>query len=64
MSVFKDFQGLEGVWGGVLGSFSEGILGGSWRVEGREKEGRRGSILKVFSAIFSCFQPFSAVFSF
>ena len=40
--VFRDFQGLEGVWGGVLGSLLEGILGGSWRVKGREKGRGRG----------------------
>ena len=56
MSVFKDFQGLEGVLGGVLGSLLEGILGGSWRVEvGKREAGGRG-ILKAFSAVFSGFQ--------
>ena len=36
---FQRFWGLEGVLGSVLGSLLEGILGGSWRVEGREKGG-------------------------
>ena len=58
MSVFKDFQGLEGVLGGVLGSLLEGILGGSWRVEVGKREAGGGHP----EGLFRCFEGVLKVF--
>ena len=61
LSVFKDFQGLEGVLGGVLGSLLEGILGGSWRVEVGKREAGGGASWRPFQVFWGCFEAFWGV---